>query len=117
MKATMEAMEQQLLDWAAWLTVGDGSGYARLSVLHEDWSPPSAGQTPTLKAYRASASPRLHSAIRKLSLRQQNTLVVRYCLRLDLSAQAERLECQPSTVNRRVLDAKRQLLTLLSDSG
>ncbi|RZI62340.1 MAG: hypothetical protein EOP37_03290 [Rubrivivax sp.] len=118
MKVTMELMEQLLLEWASWLTVGDGSGYARLSVLHEDWSPPTPGQSPTLKSVRPDSARRMHRLIEtQLSMRLRNTLVVSYVVGGSLSDQANRLGCRPDTIRGRVTIAKRQLMQHLADSG
>lgn len=115
---TFEGMEALLLDWASWLTVGDGSGYARMSVLHEDWSPPTPGQSPTLKSVAPDASRRLHRLIeRHLSMRLRNTLVVRYVVGGSLADQAVRLGCQPDTIRTRVALAKRQLLPHVNSQG
>lgn len=115
---TYEELEQLLLEWAALLTVGDGSGYSRLSVLHEDWSPPTPGQTPTLKTAQPDNARRLHSLMeRRLSMRLRNTLVVRYVIGGDLDEQARRLGCQPDTVRSRVTIAKRKLLMHLDELG
>lgn len=108
-----DRIERLLIEWAQWLTVGDGSGYASMSPLHVDWSPPSPGQTPTLKVGKATAAGRTHRAIGQLSQRLQNTLVVHYVLKLPLAEQGERLECRPSTVVERVAAAHRELRALL----
>lgn len=97
-----DRIEALLVEWAQWLLVGDGSGYATMSVLHVDWSPPSPGVTPTLKTNSSGNGARTHRAIGQLSQRLSNTLVVHYCLRLPLAEQAERLECSISTVVARV---------------
>lgn len=104
-----ERIEALLVDWAQWLTVGDGSGYATMSVLHVDWSPPSPGITPTMKTSSSGHAARTHRAIGQLSQRLANTLVVHYCLRLPLAEQAERLGCGGSTVLARVAFAHREL--------
>lgn len=114
----VDPIEWMLLDWAAWLTVGDGSGFATLSVLHEDWSPPSAGRTPTLKSVQPDTARRMHRLMqRHLSMRLRNTLVVRYVIGGSLDDQAQRLGCQPDTVRSRVAIAKRTLLKHLDELG
>lgn len=102
-------IEARLQRWAQWVNVGDGSGYPVKSVLHEDWSPPSSGMTPTMKVAHATDARQTHRAIARLSLRLANTLVVHYCLRLPIDQQAERLECDRSTVYARVERAHRLL--------
>lgn len=106
-------MEARLQRWAQYVTVGDGSGYAAINTLHEDWSPPTPGMTPTLKASPASDVRQTHRAIEQLSLRLRNTVAVHYCLRLPIAQQAERLDCGRSTVYLRVFEAQRQLRELL----
>lgn len=102
-------MEARLQRWAAHLTVGDGSGFARTSVLHPSWQPPTPGQTPTLKVGAHTDAAETHRAVGMLSVRLANTLVVHYVMRLPLIHQAERLECAPSTVLNRVSEAHRLL--------
>jgi DNA-directed RNA polymerase specialized sigma24 family protein len=88
-----------------------------MSVLHQDWSPPAPGQTPTLKVSRSSAELlRLHQAIGELTLRARNTVVVHYCQRLSVAEQAALLDCQPKTVEKRVESIHRQLLGVLDDA-
>jgi DNA-directed RNA polymerase specialized sigma24 family protein len=102
-------IEARLQRWAAMLTVGDGSGYPRTSVLDPSWQPPTPGQLPTLKVSAHSDAVQTHRAIARLSQRLANTLVVHYVMRLPLQQQAERLECAQSTVTLRVDEAHRQL--------
>lgn len=108
-----ERIEQLLIEWAQWLKVGDGSGYATMSPLHIDWSPPSPGQTPTMKTSRSGGALKTHRAIGQLSQRLQNTLVVHYVLRLPLAQQGERLSCGQSTVVERIGIAHRLLRAAL----
>lgn len=111
--ARIEWVEKLLRDWAAWKTVGDGSGYPRTNVLDPTWSPPSPGSTPTLKAYSANLSPVVDAAIRKLSERHQRTVWVCYCTQRTLAERAEYLRCQPATVDARVWTIHRELQRLL----
>lgn len=104
----------RLLAWAQYVTVGDGSGYPAMSVLHPEWQPPAPGTTPTMKVSAPSMAAQTHRAIGMLSLRLANTLVVHYVLKLPLAEQAERLECAEPTVYARVEAAHRQLRGLLS---
>lgn len=104
-----DRIEALLIEWAQWLTVGDGSGYATMSVLHVDWTPPSPGTTPTMKTGKASRSAAVHRAIGRMSQRLANTLVVHYCLRLPLAEQALRLDCGEGTVVARLVYAHRLL--------
>jgi len=104
-----DQIEARLLRWAAYCTVGDGSGYAVMSVIHPEWSPPTPGMTPTMKTSAISDVRETHRAIERLSLRLANTLAVHYCMRLPLDDQAARLHCTPSTVIARVELAHRLL--------
>lgn len=106
-------IEARLQRWAQYVTVGDGSGYAAINTLHEDWSPPTPGMTPTMKALTTSDVRQTHRLIAQLSMRLRNTLVVHYCLRLPVDQQAERLGCGRSTVHERVSEAHRQMQALL----
>ena len=110
----MDGLEALLLEWAQWLNVGDGSGYSTMSVLHQDWSPPTPGITPTLKTSPASRVRELHRCIGMLSIRLANTMVVVYCQQLPPVEQARRLHCSESTVRSRVIHAKRRLLAQLN---
>ena len=111
--ARIEWVEQRLLAWAAWLTVGDGNGYPALSVLHEDWSPPSPGTTPTMKVGVPQSARQTHAAVLQLSERMQKTLRVHYVQRLPLADQAEWLGCQPGTVYARVEAAHAALAAVM----
>lgn len=113
-------METRLREWAAWLTSGgSGDGYAAMSVIHPDWSPPSPGTTPTLKVSgRSSQRERaVHDAVRQLSRRLQSTLLVYYCKRLSVAEQAGMLQCAEPTVHARVREAKRLLAIALRVDG
>ncbi len=106
-------IEARLQRWAAWITVGDGSGYPMTSVLDQSWLPPTPGQTPTLKVGMSSDARQTHRAVALLSVRLANTLVVHYVLRLSLHQQAVRLGCSMSTVTARIDNAHRQLVANL----
>jgi DNA-directed RNA polymerase specialized sigma24 family protein len=106
-------IEARLQRWADWVSVGDGSGYPVMSVLHSEWQPPSPGVTPTMKVSSSSDVRATHRAVGRLSQRLANTLVVHYCMKLPLAEQAMRLDCAESTVMQRVDLAHRQLLGLL----
>lgn len=108
-------MEARLMRWAAGVTVGDGSGFPVMSVLHPEWQPPSPGVTPTMKVSSASDVMQTHRAIGRLSMRLRNTVVVHYCLRLSLQDQADRLECAIDTVHGRVEQAHREMARVLGE--
>lgn len=114
----VDRMEQRLLAWAHWLTLGgNGDGYAAMSVLHPEWTPPTPGTTPTLKVGTSDAYHRAtHQAVLTLSRRLQATLLVHYCKRLPVAEQAEQLQCAVPTVHARVREAKVQLGAVLSYS-
>ena len=82
------AIEARLQRWAEAVTIGDASGYATVCTLHESWSPPAAGQRPTLKVSAASDVRETHRAIGQLSLRLRNAIVVRYCFGGTIEEQA-----------------------------
>jgi DNA-directed RNA polymerase specialized sigma24 family protein len=102
MPARDEAIEARLQRWAQWVTAGDGSGFPAMSVLHPSWQPPSPGTTPTLKVGSNSDAQQTHRALKQLSLRLRNTVVVHYCHKVPLAEQARRLECAESTVTARI---------------
>ena len=103
-------IEARLLEWAEWLKVGDGSGYAVKSVLHEDWSPPGKGTTPTMKVSSAGREVRAtDAAVRDLRPALKATVVARYVLRMSNEEAAAVLECQANTVCTRIEEAHRVL--------
>jgi DNA-directed RNA polymerase specialized sigma24 family protein len=108
-------VDEALQRWAAVVVGGaDGSGYPTMSVLHEDWSPPSPGQTPTLKTVQGTGDVRrTHAALALLTVRARNTVVVHYCKRLSLEEQGAELGCQAKTVLERIGTIHRQLSGLL----
>jgi DNA-directed RNA polymerase specialized sigma24 family protein len=101
-----DAMHQLLLAWAQWVTVGDGSGYPTMSVLHADWSPPSPGTTPTMKVTAPSSARRTHRVVHSWSARLRDTVMVYYCCpTLTVAEMGQRLGCGPSTVHERIAQA------------
>ncbi|MDR7331750.1 hypothetical protein [Roseateles asaccharophilus] len=103
--AKIQQIDDMLRRWAAAVAgEGDGSGYPTMSVLHQDWSPPSPGQTPTMKTVsRGRDVDRVHAAVAALSMRERNTVVVHYCSgSLSLAEQAAKLGCQVRTVEKRI---------------
>ena len=108
-------VDEALQRWAAVVVGGaDGSGFPTMSVLHEDWSPPSPGQTPTMKVSTGTADVRrTHAALGLLTVRARNTVVVHYCKRLSIAEQAVELGCQPDTVKDRVERIHRHLAGML----
>jgi DNA-directed RNA polymerase specialized sigma24 family protein len=103
-------MHQRLLEWAQAVTVGDGSGYPTMSVLHEDWTPPSPGLTPILKSSPHSAARQTHRLVGLFSARLQDTVTLHYCFPgLSIAEQAARLDCGVRTVHERIEVAHRLL--------
>ena len=80
-----EAMHVRLVEWAQWRRVGDGSGYPTMSVLHEDWSPPSPGVTPTMKVSTSVSVHVTHRAMASWSGRMRNTIAVHYLANLPIA--------------------------------
>lgn len=114
--AKIQVIDDMLRRWAAAVAGdGDGSGYPTMSVLHVDWSPPTPGQTPTMKTVKRGADvERTHAAVARLSMRSRNTVVVVYCCGpLSVVEQAARLECQVKTLEKRVDAIHRELAALL----
>lgn len=110
-------IEARLQRWAQYVSVGDGSGFPVMSVLHPQWQPPTPGTTPTLKVARVSDVRETHRAIGTLSQRLANTLVVHYCLRLSVAEQAQRLDCAVRTVHERIDTAHRLLRGILAPTA
>lgn len=107
-------IHERLQRWAQGVTVGDGSGYPAMNVLHPEWQPPSPGATPTLKSTAGSDVRATHRAIAQhLSDRLVATLVVHYVLRPSVAEQARMLDCSEETVHKRVKRAHCQLLNVL----
>lgn len=111
--ARIDWVDRRLRDWAAWLMVGDGSGYSAMSPLHPEWQPPTPGTTPTMKVAAPSTARSTDRAIRALSARLQDTLALYYCTTLSIADQAARLGCQPSTIDARIRSAHAQLARVL----
>lgn len=111
-----EAMHQRLQAWAQWLVVGDGSGYPMMSVLHEDWSPPAPGMTPTLKTSRVPDEVRaVHRIVLQMSERMRVTLLLVYGFpSLAQWERAARLGVAERTVAERVEAAQAVLRGALS---
>jgi DNA-directed RNA polymerase specialized sigma24 family protein len=105
-----EAMHRLLQQWAQWMTVGDGSGYPTMSVLHTDWSPPSPGQTPTMKTSAPNSARRTNRLMAGWSERLRATVMLHYGFPgLSVADQAQRLGCARDTVYQRV-ELAQQLL-------
>jgi len=115
--ARIDWVEQRLQRWAQAVTVGDGSGYPTMSVIHKDWMPPSPGVTPSMKiSMGRSDAASTHRAISRLSRKQRDAVVVHYALKLPMPEQAERLGCAVDTVHGRIEAAHAQLAAILDES-
>ena len=112
-----EAMHLRLVEWAQWRKCGDGSGYPTMSVLHESWSPPSPGMTPTLKVAAPSSARATHRAMQGWSVRLRNTVAVHYLTNMPIAEQAQRLDCAERTVYERIEQAQALLRQALAERG
>jgi DNA-directed RNA polymerase specialized sigma24 family protein len=113
--ARIDWVEERLQRWAQKVTVGDGSGFPVMSVLHEDWMPPSPGITPSMKVSSGrNDAMSTHRAIGLLSKRLQDTIAVHYAMRLPMFEQAQRLGCAIDTVHGRIEAAHRLLASLFN---
>lgn len=98
-----DRIEAMLQAWAEYVSVGDGSGYPSVSVLHKSWMPPTPGRTPTIKVARFSLdAARIEAALRELGTKWWRVAMVHYVKRGSIAWQAEQLDCQPGTVYARV---------------
>jgi hypothetical protein len=96
-------VESMLHAWAEFVSVGDGSGYPTVSVLHKSWMPPAPGRSPTIKVARSSAAAcMVHRALHVLGTKWRRVAVVHYVKGGPIVWQAEQLGCQPGTVHARV---------------
>ena len=109
-------IHERLLAWAQYVTVGDGTGYPAMSVLHPQWQPPTPGTTPNMKVSAPSSARQTHRAIAKLKPKSRDALVMHYVKRLPMDQQAEQLGCAAPTVYLRVRTARHELHALLTDA-
>jgi DNA-directed RNA polymerase specialized sigma24 family protein len=116
--AMIEAIDLRLWRWGeAVKNGGDGSGYPIKSTLHEDWSPPSPGMTPSMKVVPASDARQTHGLVRCLSPKQQASLIAHYVKRMTHQQAAEAMQCQPDTVKDRIEAAHREIARMLDSNG
>jgi DNA-directed RNA polymerase specialized sigma24 family protein len=108
-----QAIEARLLRWAEFWKTGDGSGYPVKCTLHEDWSPPSPGMTPTMKVAPVNDAKQTHRMVSRLSERMQATLVAVYVRRMSPVEAGQELGCEAGTVGARVEAAHRELMGML----
>lgn len=113
-----ERMADRLKRWAEWLKVGDGDGYASVNVLHENWSPPTPGTTPTLKVSGAGREVReTDRIVRRMSERLQATVTAHYVLRMSAADAGQALDCAADTVLGRIERAHRFMQAQLHDAA
>lgn len=111
-------VEARLLRWAEGLKSGDGNGYPVMSVLHEDWSPPSPGVTPTLKVTVGRSDVRqTHRIVEQMSERLRATVVAHYVLRMSAADAAAALDCAERTVAERIDQAHRFIQCALAEAA
>ena len=110
--ARIEEIDRLLWLWAEQLKVGDGSGYPTKSTLHEDWSPPSPGVTPTMKvAGRGLTGIGKH--VDQLPDSVKATVVAKYLLRMSDRDAAAVLACAEATVGQRIVRAHQMLAGMM----
>lgn len=111
-------IEARLQRWGQAVTVGDGSGYPSMSVIHPNWSPPTKGRTPMMKTSSRSGDVHAtHRAIGQLSLKQRDAVCLHYAVRLSTALHAERAGCDERTVRKRLEAARHALLAMWADGG
>lgn len=112
-----EDVEARLQRWATAVSVGDGSGYPSMSVIHPNWMPPTKGSKPMLKSVRGGHDVQAtHRSIGQLSLKQRDAVCLHYVYRLSTGLHAERAGCAERTVRER-LDAARRALAAMWSAG
>ena len=116
-EATCDMVERRLLRWAAWRKGGrSADGYPTKNVLHPSWTPPSAGQTPTMTVTcnNDDAERHIDHCIRQLRPKLFDAVVSRYLLRETIEQQVERAGCTAEGVRKRIQTAKALLASELS---
>lgn len=107
------AIEARLQRWAEACTVGDGSGYPMMSVLHPNWSPPGGGVVPSIKVAKVSDVLQTAWAVDQLSYKLHHAVIVHYCKRGPIEQQCEELGCERPTLYARIEAAHARLGELL----
>lgn len=102
-------IEARLQRWAAWVSVGDGSGYPVMSVLHPAWQPPSPGVTPTMKTTAASDAPATHRIIGRMHHKLRDSLVLHYVIKVSRAEHARRIGRTEVAVDARINRAHQAL--------
>lgn len=111
-------MDRWLNEWAAWFNSGgctSGGGWPMTSVLHPSWMPPTPGQMPAgaRVGHADHRERRMHAAIGMLGDKLIAAVVVRYCKRWSVSAQAEALGCTVPALHGRIARARARLAVLM----
>ena len=110
----VDEIEARLLRWAELVKGGgDGSGYPVKCTLHEDWSPPSPGMTPSMKVVPSSDAMGTHRCIANMTAKHRAALVARYVLRMTYREAGEQMQCQEETARARTDAARRELARML----
>lgn len=113
-----DQIEARLQRWAQAVTVGDGSGYPSMSVIHPNWMPPTKGSRPMLKTAQGGADVQAtHRAIGRLSVKQRDAICLHYAYRLTCAQHADRAGCAERTVRDRLDAARRHLAAMWQDGG
>lgn len=113
-----EDIEARLQSWAQAVTVGDGSGYPSMSVIHPNWMPPTKGSTPAIKLARGGADVHAtHRAIGRLSAKQRDAVCLHYAMRLSAALHAERAGCDERTVRKRLESARNALRAIWAEGS
>lgn len=116
---TAENIDRRLREWAAWFNAGGSAvgGWPVKNILHPSWLPPSAGSLVVLPARVGSdaRARQVHRAIGMLSDKLIAALVVRYCKRWSVAAQAQELGCGEAALHARVVRAQGRLAELLAE--
>jgi DNA-directed RNA polymerase specialized sigma24 family protein len=110
--ARIDEIDGLLWLWMEELKVGDGSGYPTKSTLHEDWSPPSPGVTPTMKVSRGGSCG-IGALVVKLPASLRATLAAKYYLRMTDREAAAALSCAEATVGQRIVRAHQLLAGMM----
>lgn len=111
-------VKARLHRWALAVTVGDGSGFPAMSVIHPNWTPPAKGSVPSMKVSHGRHDVvATHRSIGRLSRKQQDAICLHYVYRLSLAQQAERAGCAERTVTDRLERAHRDLAAMWDSGG
>ncbi len=114
--ARIEEMDRLLWLWAERLKVGDGSGYPTKCTIHQDWSPPAPGITPTLKV-SSTRRDQVGVLVERLPDSLKATVAAHYLLRMSDAEAAAALGCAVTTVGQRIVRAHQLLAAMAEESS